>query len=287
MYSPTRRKKLALFLSIPLIISLACLNGGGAESDDFEATQQAIESTQAALEAQQQEEQQQPPTQPPPATAPPQQDEPPPPPEDAPPPDFSQLQSGDILYATEFSGPGDWEEGWFHFTVPDDRENYQAFVENDYLYVEVTDGQTTAYVLYDPIYMPRDEADVQLETFIDNVGEARSNNISLVCRANEDGWYEFSLTSSGLYYIYKYTGGNDFEILSQGGLQDYDKNVTKHELIATCIGEELTFYIDGEVPRFGQVTDRSFREGGFGLGVYAVRSNLVAVEFDYFVASIP
>lgn len=277
------QRKLLLILGVLFLATLACLGGSDAppvDTVDTSATEAALQATQNALEAQQQQQQQDPPTQPPPADDPPPQDSPP-----AQAPDLSNLQSGDIIYATEFDGAGDWEEGWFHFPIPEEDDTYSSFVENDYLYVEVLQGGTTVYVIYEEIYLSRDQADVRLDTFVDNVGEARDNNISLVCRVTDDGWYEFSLTSSGLYFIWKFDG--EYEILSQGGLQGYNRNDTDHELAVTCIDDELTFAIDGEIPRYGTVTDSSFREGSFGVSVYTERNNQVAVEFDYFIASVP
>ncbi|KAA3644642.1 MAG: hypothetical protein DWQ07_14600 [Chloroflexi bacterium] len=288
MPTSTPQRKLLLILGVLLLAALACLGGSDAppvDTVDTSATEAALQATQNALEAQQQQQQQDPPTQPPPPPA----DDPPaddPPPAD-PAPDLSNLQSGDIIYSTDFSGPGDWEDGWVHFAIPEDNDNYTTYVENDYLYVEVEQADTTIYVVYDNIYLERDQADVRLDAFVDNVGDARDNNISLICRGSSEGWYEFSLTSSGLYFIYKYDAVDGYEILSQGGLQGYNRNDTDHELSVTCIGDELTFAINGEIPRYGVVTDRSFREGQFGVSVYTLRNNLVGVEFDYFIASVP
>ena len=279
------QRKLLLVLGVLFLATLACLGGSDTpapvDTVDTSATEAALQATQNALEVQQQQ-QQDPPTQPPPADDPAPQD---PPPAQA--PDLSNLQSGDIIYGTEFDGGSDWEEGWIHFPIPDDDDTYSTFVENDYLFVEVLQGGTTVYVVNDAYYLERDQANVRLDTFVDNVGDARDNNISLLCRVSVDGWYEFSLTSSGLYFIWKYDADDGYEILSQGGLQGYNRNDTDHDLAATCIDDELTFAIDGEIPRYGTVTDSSFREGSFGVSVYTERSNQVAVEFDYFIASVP
>jgi hypothetical protein len=202
--------------------------------------------------------------------------------------DFSNAESGDVLYATDFEVSGDWDDDWFSLVIPSRSEElYSLYMENGYLYIQVDAKSTTVYAIYEPLFMPRDEADVLVETSFDNVGDVRNNNISVLCRVTEEGWYEFSLTSSGLWYIYKYEVESGFTTLFNGGVPNYNKNITAHVISATCIGDELTFYLDGEMLKNAQVNDRSFDSGGVGVSVYAANVAGVEVEFDWFQALVP
>ena len=202
--------------------------------------------------------------------------------------DFSNVQSGDVLYTTEFDVNGDWEDGWFTLVIPSRPDDlWSAYMENGFLYITVGAKATTVYAIYDPLFMPRDEADVLVETAFDNIGD-RNNNISVMCRVTEDGWYEFSLSSSGLWFIWRYDAADgSFNPLFNGGVPNYNKNITDHVISATCIGDELTFYLDGEMLKNAQVHDRTYRSGSVGLSVYADNVTGVEVEFDWFEASVP
>jgi hypothetical protein len=198
--------------------------------------------------------------------------------------DPASFNADESMYLTEFDPTGDWDNRWFHFSLPDDNDGFTVIMESDVLYVRVSDKKTGVYVMFDDLYMPRNDADVYIETFYDNVGSVRNNNISLVCRATEDGWYEFSASSNGLWWMYKYTEGDGYVQLVQGGLPNYNKNETAHKIGASCIGDELRFYYDGDLLKNGKFTDSSatFREGGVGVSVFADNLVDVEVEFDWF-----
>ncbi len=290
--NPKNRKR-AIFavISVLLLAALACGgnsggNTGGDEPQvDLAGTQAALEATQAALEA--------------PVEVEPEPTSPPPPPPTADAGggetgggevDYSNLQSGDVIFASDFDGDGsDWEEGWIHFHITSldgDPDNYGAIIDGGFLTITVDQRDTTVYALYDELYLPRDAADVLVEAAYNNRG-VRSNNVSIVCRGSGDGWYEFSLGSDGLWYIWMFTSGDGYTRLANGGLAGYNKNDTDHVLSATCIGDELTFFIDGTMPKGGQVHDATYREGQVAVSVSTLNLVGAEVEFDWFQVSVP
>jgi hypothetical protein len=287
MRSSKARNRLFLILGVLALVALAC--GTSSGGPDLAATAAALEATAAALNAQ--------PTQPP---APPPQSQPPssPPTQDtsggggdsggdAGGIDYGSLGSGDVIYATDFEGTGDdWEEGWIWFTKPDNKDNFFTYVQNSFLVVGLDDLETTVYLVPDFVYLPRG-VDVYVEASFDNVGATRNNNLSVGCRGTSEGWYEFSISSSGLWWIYKFTPPLNYQVLNNGGLANYNKNVSLHTLGATCIGDELTFYVDGEQLRNGTIRDSSFREGQVFLSVYSANLPGVEVEIDYFYSQVP
>ena len=272
------RQLLTLFIVL-IIVQVACLASGGNEvindAPDFAATEAALQSTQAALEAQAE--------QPAPTNTP----EPPPPtdPTTPPEPDPESYSSGDIIYFTDFDGPEDWEEGWIHFSFPD--ADYSVYKDNGVMYVEVPVTYTTVYLFHDELFFEREFADVYVEAGFENLSTHNINNISILCRGTDQGWYEFSILSGGLWYIYRYNANTgNYKIIKDGGIPNlvYD---APHTVGASCIGNVLTIYFDGEPLRNGTITDSQFREGQVGFSVYADEWADVIVEFDYFGVQVP
>jgi len=286
-----KMKKYHYYLLIALVVvfltQIACGLGGNsteepADSPDYAATEAALQATQAALDAQAQQPE---PTKEPLPTA-----TVPPPPTEAPTEVPTQAEpqtyvSGDLIYYTDFDGPGDWEDGWVHFSFPE--IDYTVYKANGYMHVEVPEQYSSVYLIYDALYFQRDLADVFVEAKFLNMGTHNINNISVVCRASDQGWYEFSMLSGGLWYIWKYIAETEkYVMIKDGGIPNLDYDAP-HTIAAECLDNKLTFYFDGEPLRNGSITDSQFREGQTGISVYADDWANVIVEFDYFGIAVP
>jgi hypothetical protein len=275
-------KHFIVLFAVLFAVQIACLTGGGNEvsnndAPDYAATEAALQSTQAALDAQAEK--------PEPTDAPEPTDtsEPPPPADPTTPPET--YSSGDIIYFTDFDGPEDWEDGWIHFSVPD--ADYSAYKDNGVMYVEVPETYTTVYLFQDELFFEREFADVYVEAGFENLSTHNINQIGIMCRGTDKGWYEFNILSGGLWYIYRYNADNGrYTLLKDGGIPNlvYD---APHTVGAYCIGNELTIYFDGEPLRNGTITDSQFRDGQVGLSVFAGDWADVIVEFDYFGVQLP
>jgi S1-C subfamily serine protease len=185
-------------------------------------------------------------------------------------------ESGDTYLSTEF----DDTEGWSVFTVPV-TDQYEATYQNSRVYLQVNQADTTAYMVYDE-FVP---ADVRVDTSAETIVGTNRNNISLVCRATDQGWYEFSMNSGGLWYIWKYDNGKYTE-LTRGASKAINMQKASNELTATCIGTELTFFVNQT--KMGSVRDNRFKDAGqVGISVSTFDIPNVGVEFDWFVASVP
>jgi S1-C subfamily serine protease len=185
--------------------------------------------------------------------------------------------SGSYFFSTEF----DNADNWYTFAVPKS-DNYQASVDNSTLYLEADDKNSTVYALYDLDLQP---SDVRLDAAVETVAGPNRNNISLVCRATDAGWYEFSMNSGGYWYIYKYDNSN-YTLLNSGASTAIKLQKAKNELIATCIGTKLTFYVNGT--QMGSATDNRFKGGGqVGISVSDFDISGAGVEFDWFAATVP
>lgn len=274
-------------LIVLVLVQLACGLGSGntvqENAPDYAATESALQATQSALDAQAQQ---------PTATTPPQPtptEEPVVAPTDAPPPTEEgpiTYESGDVIYYTDFLGAEDWEDGWVHFPIPE--ADYTVFKDNDFMHVEVPETLSTVYLVYDDLYLLRDQADVWVETSFRNLSTHNINQVGVMCRASVDGWYEFNLLSGGLWYIWKYDGNTgDYNLLNNGGIAklDYD---APHTIAASCVQDQLAFYLDGELIKNSSIKDSTFREGRVGISVFADDQwPNVVIEFDYFGVQVP
>jgi len=185
--------------------------------------------------------------------------------------------SGDYFFTTDF----DNSDNWYTFSVPK-TDNYDASLDNSTLYLEVNDVDTTVYALYDMDLAP---SDVRIDAGVETVSGPNRNNISLVCRATDSGWYEFSMNSGGYWYIWKYDN-QDFTMLNSGASNAINLQKAKNELIATCIGIDLTFYVNGT--KMGSARDNQFKGGGqAGVSVSTFDIPGAGVEFDWFSATVP
>jgi len=187
------------------------------------------------------------------------------------------LETGDYYIATEF----DDIENWYSFAVPE-TENYEVSYYDSVLYIGVPEKDSNIYAFYDyDIPSP----DVRLDAKVETIGGPNRNNISLICRATDAGWYEFSMNSGGYWFIWKYEN-EEYSLLTKGASYDINLKKASNELTAGCIGNELIFLVNGE--EMGSITDRTFRSGGqVGVSVSTFDIPGAEVEFDWFAASVP
>jgi S1-C subfamily serine protease len=190
--------------------------------------------------------------------------------------DPNASQSGDFVLSTEF----DDTEGWYVFTVPENGD-YEATYEDSRVYIQANDTDSSVYMVYDA-FLP---GDIQVDALVELVQGTNRNNISLVCRASDQGWYEFSMHTGGYWYIWKYEDG-EYTELTRGASRAINLQKATNQLTATCIGSDLTFYVNDT--ELGSVRDNSHKgEGQVGVSVTTFDIPEVGVEFDWFVASIP
>ncbi|MBN2549114.1 MAG: trypsin-like peptidase domain-containing protein [Anaerolineales bacterium] len=186
-------------------------------------------------------------------------------------------QSGEAFFTTQFDSPDYWNT----LRIPDS-DAYRAFTDDGKLYLEISPAKVGLYTFYDLVLQ---NSDVRVETYAQKVAGPNTNNISVVCRATDAGWYEFSMTSGGYWYIWLYTKADGFQLLKKGATTAIQMKNQPNQIAATCIGNVLTFIINGiEV---GSASDRTYPGGGqVGVSIYAEYPDL-GVEFDWFTATVP
>lgn len=185
---------------------------------------------------------------------------------------------------TEFDGDLN-NEGWSMYLF--DLYNAQASgtveQKKGRMEVSVDTNYTEVYVFNENF----SAGDVIVRTLVTKVAGPNRMNASVVCRASELGWYEFAITYGGYVQVWKWdanAGDNGyFYKLAERGSNDIKVQTGGvNELEADCIGDTLTFYVNGV--QVANVTDRDFTEGLVGVGVYTFDMKGSVVDFEYFVA---
>ncbi|MBN8658674.1 MAG: hypothetical protein J0M11_23255 [Anaerolineae bacterium] len=249
-----------MIASIVLVVSLAC----GAFSSGDPATQPTLPPVPTREEAQQEQGQQQ--------EEQPQQTE-----ESAPIP-----PSGSAFFTEEFDSDPQWYYEVLQDSQDSDPESVSVSFEDSLMIFEIPESFLYAYYLYQEYSYE----DVRVEIKVENRG-VNTQQVSLVCRFGDDGWYEWAVQSDGLWYLYFVSGG--FSRLTNGGSNDINQGKDVNVYALECKGDEISFFINGEEQRGSPYIDRdnSLREGGVGFSISALRAIPVKIEVDYFTISEP
>ncbi len=162
----------------------------------------------------------------------------------------------------------DQDNGW-DFTVAD--QGVQIDINIPELYVYMWNDRYT----YE---------DAAMRIRFTNMG-VNSQNVGLVCRLSDAGWFEFSVGNDGLWYFYIYTDANGFEVLANGGSNRVNMGKATNEYAMLCRGDKVHLYINGEEVKNSPVniSGRYLPEGYLGfnvssLSVYPVK--VLVHEFE-------
>jgi len=188
-------------------------------------------------------------------------------------------QPGDYYYYTEFDGD---LEDWIYFLTSGKDEGFTATTENSRMRIEINKNDTWVYFLYD-VY---EFGDVRIDTVAENLGR-NNNNVSLICRASDAGWYEFNIANSGEYTILWYDDltRHDYVLLYSGGSKLIRMGDVNEYYTAICKGDELTLGINGVEVR--TISDKNLKRGRVGFSVSSFNVTPIIVEFDHFIVSVP
>ena len=191
--------------------------------------------------------------------------------------------SAQDFFTEEFDGD---ISNWTYFTskndVNADTSAVEPIADNGFLVLDLK-KYLNVYVMYDPYTY----SNVRLDVRVENRG-TNNNNINLVCRSSDEGWYEVAIANNGLYDIYAYDGvkGN-YARLANGGSNKIKAGKEVNEYTFICNERNLILEINGfETTKY---TDNQyvFREGQIGVGASSFRDVPVKVEFDWVKISEP
>jgi hypothetical protein len=138
-------------------------------------------------------------------------------------------------------------------------------------------------------YEPSTYTDVRLDIRTNNRG-TNNNNISLICRKSDAGWFEFDIANNGLYEILfgKIVGDTvEYTPIADGGSAKIKSGLAENEYGIVCQGNTLVLYINGEEAR--RLEDKKYLlpEGKVGIGVSSFKEVPVTVDFYWAKISQP
>jgi hypothetical protein len=251
------------FTALILLVGLACSTvGGGGNSTEPPPPTQAVQvvPTESAPE----------PTAVPPTEA-------------QPPTEAATVEPSTSEFFTEEFDTEAALDNWESFSLGSGKDtNLVIQQEDDHLLFDL--GDEDLYVYY--VYTPYEYDDVSIKLNAENRGR-NNNNVSLVCRVDADAgqWYEFSVESGGLWYLYAVD--DKYNIISNGGTDALKQGREVNEYAMTCEGSEITLSINGDEVK--TVTDNTygFNDGLVGFNISSLNVLPITVEVNSFEISQP
>ena len=152
--------------------------------------------------------------------------------------------------------------------------------------VDLNEKNLWVYATYDPF----EYEDVRVDTRVTNRG-VNNNNVSLICRYTEDGWYEFNIANNGLYWILAASVDGSKKVsygtVYNGGSNDIKAGKETNEYTAICKGRTLSLFINGNEAR--TITDNKYAitSGNVGVSVSSFDTLPVTVDIDWVKISEP
>jgi hypothetical protein len=198
-----------------------------------------------------------------------------------------QEPSAEQFFTEEFDGG---IENWSSLTVTGSEgsnpDGLTLEVSDSRLGFDFSTKQLYAYLFYDPF----EYENVTVEALAENRG-MNDNNISLICRYSDDGWYEFNVFNSGLYNIlygyYKPDGSINYARIADGGSNKIKAGKEVNNYRITCNDRRLSLYINGTEARVVEDNQYTLRKGKIGVGVSSFDQLPIKVEFDWVKISEP
>jgi hypothetical protein len=169
-----------------------------------------------------------------------------------------------------------------YFLMSGDEDKADVYTEDGKLKFNLDDDYIYYYLLYEPYTYGNVRVDAEV------VNQASNNNeVSLLCRYSDDlGWYEFNITSGGLWRILWYDNvvAKDYLLIANGGSTDIRMGRDSNTYTAICKDRELSLYINGIFVK--TVEDKNLDRGQVGVGIasfeaYPVIMNIPWLEISY------
>lgn len=198
--------------------------------------------------------------------------------------DDATASEGGSFYTEDFSS--DLGSSWETFMVTGLDQQVDTSVKNGNLSIQLSIYEETPPRYYrvnaDSIY-----SNVQLEITTTNNGN-NANRVSLVCHYGDDGWYEFTISNGGFYWISAYVQSlGDYVNLAEGGAAQINTGRVENTIVATCDGNNLSLEVNGFMLNSLTDTVYSYTGGNIGFGVAAPDLLPVDVSLDTLIVREP
>jgi S1-C subfamily serine protease len=164
-----------------------------------------------------------------------------------------------------------------------DDDKMDVNIKDGYLVFDLTGANLWVYVTYDPFTYK----DVEISVTADNRGK-NNNNVSLICRESDQGWYEFNIANNGLYNILAYIDADRrYYNVYNGGSNAIKQGKDINVYTASCSGTELSLTINGVLAKKIKDSKYNLRDGKVGFSVSSFDVIPILVEVDSFTISQP
>jgi hypothetical protein len=137
--------------------------------------------------------------------------------------------------------------------------------------------------------MQFDDVIVEVDVYL--ASGSQDSHFGTLCRhLDMDNFYYFAISADGYYAIFRRVGGGDLETLTGDGNGMTPSPSIKtggqtNNVQAVCRGDELSFYVNGEL--LETVTDATHAQGDVGLGAGSGPEGDVRIQFDNFLVTRP
>jgi len=183
--------------------------------------------------------------------------------------------AGSVLYQDDFEDPS---TGWDQILGTEGLSNYKDGGYRIYVKDQNKDIWANPGLNF---------SDVIIEVEGTKLGGPDLNDFGLLCRADDNNWYSFILSSNGNYAIGKRRELEQTN-LSSGSIPNANtllKNPGPNLLRAECVGAKLAFYLNGE--KLAEVEDDALTVGAVGLIAGTFDEPETDILFDNFVVKKP
>lgn len=185
------------------------------------------------------------------------------------------LPSGSVLYQDDFSRNS---SGWDRMQANEGIMDYDAGGFRILVNSLQTNFWTTPHQNF---------TDVRIEVDNGKLAGPDENRIGLVCRFNGSDYYFFIVSSDGFYGMGIFSGGKA-TLLGQTEMQSSEhinKGLAVNHLRADCVGNTLSFYVNGF--QVAQAQDATLTSGDIGILAGTFGTSGVDIVFDNFVVLQP
>jgi len=185
--------------------------------------------------------------------------------------------SGDApaYYVEEFEPGSTTVDYWYWFLQQGNENLFDIYTDNGKLVFEINGNDIYSYFAYDPwVY-----TNVRVDARAENRGK-NNNNVSLICRGDDRGWYEFSIANNGLWWIWAFENG-EYTMLANGGSNEVNMGRGVNDYTIMCYENTLSLYINGVHTHTLEENKFVFREGQVAIGVSSFDALPIIVEFDW------
>jgi hypothetical protein len=185
-----------------------------------------------------------------------------------------------------FTEEFDQDPGWNYFLTSGDKNKITLDFNNSLMVFDLDDLDIYAYYRYEQ----NNYDDVRIDIRAENRGK-NNNNVSLICRASDKGWYEFSTEGGGLWYLYTYkiddSNQGTYDTVANGGALALKQGQEVNEYGMICKGNEITLIINGEELRKVVDSNNTFLDGYVGFNISSLNVTPIIVAVDWFKVSSP